>query len=70
MRNAIVPVSYTHLDVYKRQVQDPQYRILQDRLQEKFQTQVKLDEKQIVIRYHGTDDLNRLLEILGCLEEE
>ena len=51
-------------------VQDPQYRILQDRLQEKFQTQVKLDEKQIVIRYHGTDDLNRLLEILGCLEEE
>lgn len=49
---------------------DPQYRSLQDRLQEKFQTQVKLDDKQIVIRYHGTDDLNRLLEILNCLEEE
>ena len=36
------------------------------RLQSKFQT----DEKQIVIKYEGNDDLNRLLELLGGIEEE
>lgn len=40
------------------------------RLQSKFQTKVKVDEKQIVIKYEGNDDLNRLLELLGGMEEE
>ena len=40
------------------------------RLQSKFQTKVKVDEKQIVIKYEGNDDLNRLLELLGGIEEE
>ena len=44
-------VSYTHLDVYKRQ-------------------KVRIDEKQITIRYDGNEDLNRLLEMLGGIEEE
>ena len=40
------------------------------RLQSKFKTKVKVDEKQIVIKYEGNDDLNRLLELLGGIEEE
>ncbi len=40
-----------------------------ERLQNKFQTKVKLDKKQIVISYQGNDDLNRILELLDCLDE-
>ena len=43
---------------------------VEGRLQSKFQTKVKVDEKQIVIKYEGNDDLNRLLELLGGIEEE
>ncbi len=42
---------------------------LQNRLQDKFQTKISLDKKQLVIHYHGVDDLNRILEILDCLDE-
>ena len=48
---------------------DPVMEDLNLRLQNKFQTKVKIDPKQIVITYHGVDDLNRILEILGCLDE-
>lgn len=43
---------------------------VEERLQSRFQTKVKVDEKQITIKYSGTEDLNRLLELLGALEEE
>lgn len=39
-------------------------------IEKRLQTKVKLDEKQIVIRYNGVNDLNRILEILDLLEEE
>jgi len=39
-------------------------------IQEKLQTKVKVDDKHITIAYHGTQDLNRILELLDCLEEE
>lgn len=48
----------------------PLYKPVQEKLQEKLQTKVKVDEKQITIQFHGDDDLNRILEILHCLEEE
>jgi len=38
-------------------------------LQQKLQTSVKVDNKQIVIKFDGDDDLNRILELLNCLEE-
>lgn len=43
---------------------------VQDRLQSRFQTKVRIDEKQITIKYSGNDDLNRLLEMLGGIEED
>lgn len=43
---------------------------VQERLQSRFQTKVKIDEKQITIKYSGNEDLNRLLDMLGGLEEE
>ncbi len=39
-------------------------------IEKKLQTKVKIDDNQIVIKYQGTSDLNRILEILGCIEEE
>ena len=50
--------------------EDVNLRPVRLRLQEKFQTQIKIDEKQISIHYRGVNDLNRILEILDCLEEE
>lgn len=48
---------------------NPVFIELENRLQNKFQTKVKLESKQIVISYHGNDDLNRILEILDCLDD-
>lgn len=38
-------------------------------MQEKLQTKVIVDDHQLSIKYKGVDDLNRILEILGLLEE-
>ncbi|MDF9825678.1 ParB family chromosome partitioning protein [Breznakia sp. PF5-3] len=39
-------------------------------IQDKLQTKVVVDDSQLIIKYKGTDDLNRILELLGLLEEE
>lgn len=52
------------------QPHDPALTPIEHRLQSKLQTKVKVDAKQITIAYHGTQDLNRILELLDCLEEE
>lgn len=48
---------------------DPMIRDLEMRLSEKLGTQVNFTKKNFSITYHDTDDLNRILEILGCLDE-
>lgn len=55
--------------VVKEEEHDPLMESIQERLQNKFQTKVNLDKKQITISYNGTNDLNRILEILDCLDE-
>ncbi len=49
---------------------DPYLRDLEDRMQKKLSTQVTVGKKAISIAYGSTEDLNRILEILGCIEEE
>ena len=39
-------------------------------MQSRLSTKVKIDEHQIHIHYTNIDDLNRILEIMNCLEEE
>lgn len=39
-------------------------------MQDKLQTKVEVNANQIVIKYHGVEDLNRILECMNCLEEE
>ena len=43
---------------------------VEKRLQSRVGPKLKIDEKQIVIKYHGNDDLNRVLEMIGGLDEE
>jgi len=46
------------------------YRYVTDLLQAKIQSKVKVEEGKIVIAFSDDEDLNRILETLGCLEEE
>lgn len=39
-------------------------------LEDKLQTQVEISNKKIAISYKGTKDLNRILEIMDCLDKE
>lgn len=47
---------------------DPIVLDLEHKLSEKLATQVEIGKKQMTISYHDTDDLNRILEILGCID--
>ena len=42
---------------------------LEDRMQKKLATQVTVSKKEINIAYGDTDDLNRILDLLGCIED-
>lgn len=48
---------------------DPMIRSVEEHMSDKLGTQVNITNKKITISYHGTEDLNRILEILDCLEE-
>jgi ParB family chromosome partitioning protein len=48
---------------------DPLIADLENRMSEKYGTRVELTGKEIRIHYTDTEDLNRLLEIMGCIEE-
>ena len=49
--------------------EDPMIRDLEIQLSEKLGTQVVFSKKSFTISYHDTDDLNRILELIGCLDE-
>jgi ParB family chromosome partitioning protein len=46
------------------------YRYVIELIQKKVQSKVKVDEGKIIISFSDDDELNRILETLGCLEEE
>ena len=48
---------------------DPLIHDLEDRMSSRFGTKVEITKKQIRITYSDTDDLNRILDDLGCIEE-
>ncbi|NBK97569.1 MAG: ParB/RepB/Spo0J family partition protein [Erysipelotrichia bacterium] len=53
-----------------RKEKDTTYEHVSKLVQDKLQTKVMIDQQKIVIHYHGTEDLNRILELIDCLEEE
>lgn len=53
----------------KKKEKNPMIRDLEIQLSEKLGTQVVFSKKSFTISYHDTDDLNRILELIGCLDE-
>lgn len=56
--------------VKKEKTRDTSYDYVTRIMEEKLQTKVSVDKNKIMISYHGVNDLNRILEIIHCLEEE
>lgn len=48
---------------------DPNLVYVENLMELKLQTRVAVDKGEIKIKYTSTDDLNRILELLGCIEE-
>lgn len=48
---------------------DPYLNSVRRVLEDKFETKVEVDNKKITIHYNDTENLNRILEILDCLEK-
>lgn len=62
---------YMHPETKKQtKAKDTTYDHVSKLVQDKLQTKVNIDANKIVITYHGNDDLNRILELIDCLEEE
>ena len=55
--------------VKKPEVKDPFIEDVRKKLENKFGTSVEVSKKNISIAYTGTDDLNRILEILGVIDD-
>ncbi len=55
--------------IIKPAVENKKLIALQNSLQEKLQTSVKVDLKSITIKYVDNEDLNRLLELMNLLED-
>ena len=45
------------------------YQYVEGLLRKKYRTRIKVDDKSITIKYTDTQDLNRLLELMGVIEE-
>ena len=48
---------------------DPMIRDLETRMKSRLGTEVEVRKKKIEISYSDVDDLNRILELIGCLDE-
>lgn len=46
-----------------------EYVYVESLLRKKYRTKIKVDDKSITIKYTDTEDLNRLLELMGVVEE-
>lgn len=53
----------------KKEKKADDYSYVVEIMEDRLQTKVKVDNKQIVIKYNGTEDLNRILELIHCIEE-
>ncbi|MFI3284039.1 MAG: ParB/RepB/Spo0J family partition protein [Erysipelotrichaceae bacterium] len=49
---------------------DMNLEYVKDLLQHKLHTKVEVTNKKISIEYHNTTDLNRILDLLNCIEQE
>ena len=53
-----------------KEVKPKEYVYVEGLLRKKYRTKIKVDEHTITLKYTDTKDLNRLLELMGVIEEE
>ncbi len=53
----------------KIQEKDQNLVYVEDLLRKKFRTKIKVENQNIVVKYQDVDDLNRILELMGVIEE-
>ena len=53
-----------------KEVKPKEYVYVEGLLRKKYRTKIKVDEHTITLKYTDTQDLNRLLELMGVIEEE
>ena len=55
----------------KPKVQKPkEFIYVEGLLRKKYRTKIKVDENTITLKYTDTKDLNRILELMGVIEED
>lgn len=55
----------------KPKVEKPkEYVYVEGLLRKKYRTKIKVDDNAITIKYTNTEDLNRILELMGVIEED
>ncbi|WP_249029330.1 ParB/RepB/Spo0J family partition protein [Tannockella kyphosi] len=55
-------------DKPKKEV-NPEFTYVEHLLRKKYRTKIAVDEKTVTIKYNSKEDLNRILEIMGVIEE-
>ena len=48
---------------------DPHYTYVEGLIRRKYRAKTKVEDNKIIIKYTNQDDLNRILEIMGVIEE-
>lgn len=46
-----------------------EYKYVESLLRKKYRTKIKVEDKSITIKYNDTQDLNRILELMGVIED-
>ena len=63
-----IELSQSRKDQPKKE-KNPEYTYVEGLLRKKYRTRIKVDEKSISIKYTDTKDLNRILDLMGVIEE-
>ncbi len=67
----LVKEAKSKVDVVKQEkVKNKNLVYVEEIMQNKLQTKVKVEKHSITISYSDTNDLNRILELINCIEEE
>lgn len=70
IENIVKGVELSNSKKGKEKVEKPkEYVYVESLLRKKYRTKVKVDEKTVTFKYTNTKDLNRLLELMGVIEE-
>lgn len=70
IENIVKGIELSNSKKGKEKVEKPkEYTYVESLLRKKYRTKVRVDEKTVTFKYTDTKDLNRILELMGVIEE-